>query len=92
MQKLLTATAMTATLVSSAFTQDAITEFNISTLGGENAQDRLASNECFRVAVEEALGVPVKLFSPADHAGVIQGLLGGTIDYAVLGASAYAKI
>jgi phosphonate transport system substrate-binding protein len=92
MQKLLTATAMTAILGSSAFAQDAITEFNIGILGGENAQDRLASNECFRVAVEESLGVPVKLFTPADYDGVIQGLLGGTIDYAVLGASAYAKI
>lgn len=92
MQKLLTATAMTAVLATSAFAQDAITEFNIGILGGENAQDRLTSNECFRVAVENALGVPVKLFTPADYDGVIQGLLGGTIDYAGLGASAYAKI
>ncbi len=92
MQKLLTATAMTAILASSAFAQDAITEFNIGILGGENAQDRLTSNECFRAKVEEALGVPVKLFTPADYDGVIQGLLGGTIDYAWLGASAYAKV
>jgi phosphonate transport system substrate-binding protein len=70
----------------------AITEFNIGILGGENAQDRMTSNECFRVKVEEALGVPVNIFTPADYDGVIQGLLGGTIDYAGLGASAYAKI
>ncbi len=37
-------------------------------------------------------GVPVKLFAPADYDGVIQGLLGGTIDYAWLGPSAFAKI
>lgn len=92
MQKLLTATAITAVLSSSVFAQDAITEFNIGILGGENAQDRMTSNECFRAAVETALGVPVKLFTPADYDGVIQGLLGGTIDYAGLGASAYAKI
>ncbi len=92
MQKLLTATALTAILGSSAFAQDAITEFNIGILGGENAQDRLTSNECFRVKIEEALGVPVKLFTPADYDGVIQGLLGGSLDYAWLGASAYAKI
>ena len=91
MQKLLTATALTAILATSAFAQE-ITEFNIGILGGENAQDRLASNECFRAKVEEALGVPVKLFTPADYDGVIQGLLGGTLDYAWLGASAYAKI
>ena len=37
------------------------------------------------------LGVPTKLFAPADYNGVIQGLLGGTIDMAWLGASGYAK-
>ncbi len=34
----------------------------------------------------------MKLFAPADYDGVIQGLLGGTIDYAWLGPSAFAKI
>ena len=92
MKKLLAILAATTTLASPVLAQDAIKEFNIGILGGENAQDRLTSNECFRVKVEEALGVPVKLFTPADYDGVIQGLLGGTIDYAGLGASAYAKI
>ena len=31
------------------------------------------------------------MFAPADYNGVIQGLLGGTIDMAWLGASGYAK-
>jgi len=92
MKKLLAILAATTTLASPVLAQDAIKEFNIGILGGENAQDRLTSNECFRVKVEEALGVPVKLFTPADYDGVIQGLLGGTLDYAGLGASAYAKI
>jgi phosphonate transport system substrate-binding protein len=93
MQKLLTATALTLVLASSAFADGhAITEFNIGILGGENAQDRLTSNECFRAKIEAELGVPVKLFTPADYDGVIQGLLGGSLDYAWLGASAYAKI
>ena len=91
MQKLLTATALSVIMASSAFAQD-ITEFNIGILGGENAQDRLTNQECFRAAIEAELGVPVKLFAPADYDGVIQGLLGGTIDYAWLGASAFAKI
>ena len=86
---LLATTAMTGAVLAESH---AITEFNIGILGGENAQDRLTSNECFRAAVETALGVPVKIFTPADYDGVIQGLLGGTIDYAGLGASAYAKI
>ena len=67
-----------------------ITEFRIGILGGENAQDRLASHACLQTYTEEALGVPAKLFAPADYNGVIQGLLGGTIDMAWLGASAYA--
>jgi phosphonate transport system substrate-binding protein len=91
MHKLLTATALTAILASASTAQE-ITEFNIGILGGENAQDRLTNQECFRAAIEAELGVPVKLFAPADYDGVIQGLLGGTIDYAWLGASAFAKI
>jgi phosphonate transport system substrate-binding protein len=91
MQKLLTATALVALTATSALAQE-IKEFNIGILGGENAQDRLTSNECFRAKVEAELGVPVKLFTPADYDGVIQGLLGGTLDYAWLGPSAYAKI
>ncbi len=93
MQKLLTATALTAVLATSAFAEShGIKEFNIGILGGENAQDRLTSQECFRALIEAELGVPVKLFTPADYDGVIQGLLGGSLDYAWLGASSYAKI
>jgi phosphonate transport system substrate-binding protein len=92
MKKLLLALAATSALTGMAHAQEAITAFNIGILGGENAQDRMTSNECFRAKMEEALGVPVKLFTPADYDGVIQGLLGGTLDYAWLGASAYAKV
>lgn len=93
MKKILTLALMTASMASVALAEShAITEFNVGILGGENAQDRLTSQECFRVALEEALGVPVNLFTPADYDGVIQGLLGGTLDYAWLGASAFAKV
>ena len=91
MKKLLAILAATSTLAGVA-QADAIKEFNIGILGGENAQDRLTANECYRAAIEKELGVPVKLFTPADYDGVIQGLLGGTLDMAWLGASAYAKI
>jgi phosphonate transport system substrate-binding protein len=91
MKKLLAAMAATTALISPAIAQDQITEFRIGILGGENAQDRMTSNECFRAKTEELLGVPTRLFTPADYDGVIQGLLGGTIDLAWLGASAYAK-
>jgi len=77
-------------LTSSAFAQE-ISEFNIGVLGGENAQDRMTANQCLADYASEALGgVPVNIFTPADYNGVIQGLLGGTIDMAWLGASAYA--
>ena len=91
MKKLIAAALMTTALTGTAMAQD-ITEFNIGLLGGENAQDRLTSNECLRTYAEEALGVPVKLFAPADYNGVIQGLLGGTLDMAWLGASGYAAV
>ncbi|MFN7004095.1 MAG: phosphonate ABC transporter substrate-binding protein [Roseinatronobacter sp.] len=92
MKKLLTAMVATTALVSPAIAQDQITEFRIGILGGENAQDRMNSNECFRAYTEELLGVPTRLFAPADYNGVMQGLLGGTIDLAWLGPSAYAAI
>ncbi len=90
--KLLVAALVASTaLAGTAVAQD-IKQFNIGILGGENAQDRMTSNECYRAAIETALGVPVKVFTPSDYDGVIQGLLGGTLDMAWLGASAYAKI
>ena len=85
------AAAVAALTLAGAAGAQEITEFRIGVLGGENAQDRMTSNECFRAKTEELLGVPTKLFTPADYDGVIQGLLGGTIDMAWLGASAYAK-
>lgn len=91
MMKTILAAAAVALLSTSAMAQDTISEFRIGVLGGENAQDRMASNECVRSYVQDLLGVETKIFTPADYDGVIQGLLGGTIDMAWLGASAYAK-
>ena len=82
--------ASTALVVPAA--AEEIKEFRIGILGGENAQDRMNSNECLREKTQELLGVEAKLFAPADYNGVIQGLLGGTIDMAWLGASGYAKV
>ncbi|MGR3563641.1 MAG: phosphonate ABC transporter substrate-binding protein [Heliomarina sp.] len=91
MKKLIAAALATTALAGSVAAQE-ITEFRIGLLGGENAQDRLASNECLATYAEETLGVPTKLFAPADYNGVIQGLLGGTLDMAWLGASGYAAV
>ncbi len=93
MKHLIAAVLATTALTGAAHAgSHAISEFRIGLLGGENAQDRLNSNECLRAYTEEALGVPTKLFAPADYNGVIQGLLGGTLDMAWLGASSYAAV
>ncbi|WP_045392491.1 phosphonate ABC transporter substrate-binding protein [Falsirhodobacter sp. alg1] len=91
MKRMLAALLATTVIAAPLHAQE-ITGLNIGILGGENAQDRLSNQECYRSAIEDALGVPVKIFTPADYDGVIQGLLGGTLDMAWLGASAYAKI
>ena len=65
----------------------------IGLLGGENEADRLADNQCLLDKLPAAIGVKeVQLFPAADYDGVVQGLLGGTLDIAGLGASAYAKV
>lgn len=92
--KQIIALALMTTSISGAAFADAHTvrEFRIGILGGENAQDRMNSNECLRSTIEDALGVPTKLFAPADYNGVIQGLLGGTIDLSLMGPSSYAAV
>ena len=68
-------------------------DFRIGILGGENEADRLRSFQCLVDKLPAAIGVEkVSLFPAADYDGVVQGLLGGTLDYAELGASGYAKI
>ncbi|TFL17719.1 phosphonate ABC transporter substrate-binding protein [Jannaschia formosa] len=94
MTKTLLALAATTALAAPAFAQE-VSQFNIGVLGGENAQDRLTANQCLAEYAAEALGLDVSdvnIFTPADYNGVIQGLLGGTLDMAWLGASAYAAI
>lgn len=68
-------------------------EFRIGIIGGENEADRLRNFQCMTEQLPDVLGVEkVSLFPAADYDGVIQGLLGGTLDYAELGASGYAKV
>lgn len=93
MKILVAVLAATTTLAAAALADEKpIKEFRIALLGGENAQDRVDGNECLAAHLSEALGVPTRLFTPADYDGAILGLLGGTIDLAWLGASSYAKV
>ena len=90
-RKLLLAT-VALTLAAPALAQDA-NVLRIGLLGGENEADRLRDNQCLVDLMKSELGFSdVQLFPAADYNGVIQGLLGGTLDYAELGASAYAAI
>ncbi len=86
------AMAVMMAFTTTSMAEDTITEFRIGVLGGENASDRLRSNECVRAQIEALLGVPTKIYAPADYNGVIEGLLGGNLDMAWLGASGYAKV
>lgn len=87
------AVAAVATLAAGAASAEGITEFRIGILGGENEADRLRNFQCLADHLKTELGVEkVSLFPAADYDGTIQGLLSGTIDYAELGASGYAKI
>jgi phosphonate transport system substrate-binding protein len=89
---LFAAMALMLAFTTAAMAEETITEFRIGILGGENASDRLRSNECVRAQIEALLGVPTKIYAPADYNGVIEGLLGGNLDMAWLGASGYAKV
>ena len=90
-RKLLLATMAVASIATPVLAQD-MDVIRIGLLGGENETDRLADNQCLLDKLPAALGVKeVKLFPAADYDGVIQGLLGGTLDIAGLGASGYAK-
>ena len=91
---LLTTVAVLAT-ATAAIAQDwraQLPVLRIGLLGGENEADRLRNNECMRAQLTERLGIPVELFPAPDYAGVIQGLVARQLDFAGLGASAYAAI
>lgn len=82
-----------AVLAVGAARAEDLKEFRIGLIGGENEADRLRNFQCLVDQLPAVLGVEkVSLFPAADYDGTIQGLLGGTLDYAELGASGYAKI
>lgn len=89
---LLGAVSLAVLAIGSAHAAD-LKEFRIGLIGGENEADRLRNFQCLVDQLPKAIGVEkVSLFPAADYDGTIQGLLGGTLDYAELGASGYAKI
>ena len=92
LKKLLLGAVALAALVGHVQAED-LKEFRVGIIGGENEADRLRNYECLGAHLKTELGVEkVSFFPAADYDGVIQGLLGGTLDYAELGASGFAKI
>jgi phosphonate transport system substrate-binding protein len=78
--------------IGTSYAQD-IKELRIGILGGENEADRLRNYACLADHLKTEFGFEkVSLFPAADYDGVIQGLLGGTLDLAELGASGYAAV
>jgi phosphonate transport system substrate-binding protein len=92
LKRILLATAALLALGANVYAAD-IKEFRIGILGGENEADRLRNYACLADHLKETFGFEkVSLFPAADYDGVIQGLLGGTLDFAELGASGYAAV
>src|SRR6478609_10977458 len=88
----LSAVSVLAMATSMAHAAD-MKEFRVGILGGENETDRLRNFQCLADHLKTEFGFEkVSLFPAADYDGVIQGLLGGTLDVAGLGASGYAAI
>ncbi len=90
---LFAATALVAVATSAAANAADLKELRIGILGGENEADRLRNYACLQEDLKKEFGFEkVSLFPAADYDGVIQGLLGGTLDVAGLGASGYAAV
>jgi phosphonate transport system substrate-binding protein len=84
--------SVAATLATSAFAQD-VSVLRIGLDGSENEADQIRRTECIVEPLKAATGVSeVQLFPSPDYNGIIQGLMGGTIDIAQMGASSYAAI
>ncbi|MGZ9724165.1 phosphonate ABC transporter substrate-binding protein [Rhizobium miluonense] len=93
MMKKVVLIAATLLALASASKAADLKEFRVGILGGENEPDRLRNFACLADHLKQYFGFEkVALYPAADYDGVIQGLLGGTLDYAELGASGYAAI
>lgn len=91
-RRIVTASVAVLTLASAAQAQS-VTTLRIGLDGSENSSDQVKRTSCVIDGLKAATGVSeVQVFPSPDYNGVIQGLLGATIDIAILGASAYASI
>ena len=92
LKKTLLAAAALSVLAGSAMAQD-VKVLRIGLDGSENEADQIRNTQCVAEGLKAFTGVEnVQIFPSPDYNGVIQGLLGGTIDIASMGASSYAAI
>ena len=92
LKKVLLSAVALGVLAGSAMAQD-VKVLRIGLDGSENEADQIRNTKCVADGLKAATGVSeVQVFPSPDYNGVIQGLLGGTIDIASMGASSYAKI
>ncbi|MBW6423588.1 phosphonate ABC transporter substrate-binding protein [Rhizobium sp. XQZ8] len=91
-RKIMMATIAIAAIAGNAAAQD-VKVLRIGLDGGENEADQVRRTECVKPGLVKAVGVSeVQLFPSPNYNGVIQGLLGGTIDIAMMGAASYASV
>jgi phosphonate transport system substrate-binding protein len=67
-------------------------EFRIGFTPDEAMQGLIARNQCLKEYISVAFQVPSDLYTFTDYAGTMEALRGGNLDYAWVGASAYAGI
>ncbi|MCL6706027.1 phosphonate ABC transporter substrate-binding protein [Pseudomonas sp. R2.Fl] len=92
LKKTLLAAVALGVLAGSAMAQD-VKVLRIGLDGSENEADQIRNTQCVADGLKAFTGVDeVQIFPSPDYNGVIQGLLGGTIDIASMGASSYAAI
>lgn len=98
-QSTLRASALSLALLAPFGDQAAAVDFSqyvpvwrVGIIGGENEADRLKRYACVGDLVTAKFNVPVEFYPATDYAGVMQGLISGTLEVAGLGPSAYAGI
>jgi phosphonate transport system substrate-binding protein len=66
--------AVVVLLASPAFADEPVSEITLGVIPTESTTTAMKGFEPFRADMEKALGVPVKLFSASDYAGIIEAM------------------
>jgi len=72
--------------------RDDVEVFRIGIMGGVLGEMQLRAFACLDRLVEQAMQIPVELYTSPNYQGVMQGLLDDNLDAAALGAGGYAGV